>query len=85
MSILIQGGPLKFTIYSRKCYYLHVYTRNKTLVWQILSELGLRSIVLKVWAPQSAKNRIFWDFANICKFAKLIASKTTLGVKMHLY
>ena len=76
----VQGGPLKFTIYSRKCYYLHVYTRNKTLVWQILSELGLRSIVLKVWTPQSAKNRIFWDFANICKFAKHIASKTTLGV-----
>ena len=42
---------------------------------------------LKVLATsaQNAKNRIYWNFANICKFAKHIASKTTLGVKVHLY
>ena len=62
-----------------------MYTRCQTLVWQFLSELGECSIVLKVWPPQSAKNLIYLDFANICKFAKPIASKTTLGAKMPLY
>ena len=81
----IQGVPLK----------LQFIPLNAIIYWCIcnIKHFGMPNIVrigsnvqfLKVWLPQNAKNLIYWDFANICKFGKHIASKTTLGVKMHLY